>query len=312
MSKGEATKTSILDEALHVASRVGFEGLSIGQLAERTDMSKSGLFAHFRSKEQLQLQTLDHAAPGSPTSSCARRSRLPAVRRRVRELFERWLDWETETLAGGCVFATASIEYDDQPGPMHDSLVRQQRDWTEFIATVAGTAVSEGEFRADLDTQQFAFTLQGLMFGYRHARPAARATPTRSTAPAPPSSSCSTRPARPTTTLPGETSCHVHRKARSFVFSTWRVGRRSGRPTSSRPASPAGSPATCGSRSRPGWPPTRLPGGGEAFEVESLGAAVRGHVWGAGPVVYLVHGWGGRGPSSRRSSSRSWRKASAS
>ena len=62
MSKGEATKTSILDEALHVASQVGFEGLSIGQLADRTEMSKSGLFAHFRSKEQLQLQTLEHAA----------------------------------------------------------------------------------------------------------------------------------------------------------------------------------------------------------------------------------------------------------
>src|SRR6185503_2056368 len=62
VSKGAATKTSILDEALHVASKVGFEGLSIGQLAERTEMSKSGLFAHFRSKEQLQLQTLDHAA----------------------------------------------------------------------------------------------------------------------------------------------------------------------------------------------------------------------------------------------------------
>ena len=87
----------------------------------------------------------------------------------MRELFERWLDWETDALAGGCIFVAASIEYDDQPGPMHDSLVRQQRDWTEFIATVAGTAVSEGEFRADLDTRQFAFTLQAVMLGYHHA-----------------------------------------------------------------------------------------------------------------------------------------------
>ncbi len=169
MSKGEATRTSILDEALHVASKVGFEGLSIGQLADRTEMSKSGLFAHFRSKEQLQLQTLDHAA--ARFTDVVIRPTLKARRgeSRVRELFERWLDWETETLAGGCVFASASIEYDDQPGPMHDALVRQQRDWAEFIATVAGTAASEGEFRADVDTQQFAFALQSLMLGYRHA-----------------------------------------------------------------------------------------------------------------------------------------------
>ena len=67
MSKGEETKTAILDEALDLASRVGFTGLTIGQLAEPTGMSKSGLFAHFRSKEQLQLQTLEHARRGSST-----------------------------------------------------------------------------------------------------------------------------------------------------------------------------------------------------------------------------------------------------
>jgi AcrR family transcriptional regulator len=169
MSKGQATKTSILDEALHVASQVGFEGLSIGQLADRTEMSKSGLFAHFRSKEQLQLQTLDHAVARFTDIVVRPTLKAPRGESRVRELFERWLDWETDALAGGCVFVAASNEYDDQPGPMHDSLVRQQRDWTEFIATVTGTAVSEGEFRSDLDPRQFAFTLQGLMLGYHHA-----------------------------------------------------------------------------------------------------------------------------------------------
>jgi hypothetical protein len=88
---------------------------------------------------------------------------------RVRELFERWLDWETDALVGGCIFVTASIEYDDRPGPMHDALLRQQRDWTEFIVTVAGTAVTEGDFRDGVDTGQFAFTLQSLMLGYHHA-----------------------------------------------------------------------------------------------------------------------------------------------
>jgi len=169
VSKGAATRVSILDEALHVASQVGFEGLSIGQLADRTEMSKSGLFAHFRSKEQLQLQTLDHAVSRFTDIVVRPTLKAPRGERRVRELFDRWLDWETDALAGGCVFATASIEYDDQPGEMHDALVRQQRDWSEFIATVAGTAVSEGELRPDLDAKQFAFSLQSLMFGYRHA-----------------------------------------------------------------------------------------------------------------------------------------------
>ena len=169
VSKGEATRTSILDEALHVASQVGFEGLSIGGLAERTDMSKSGLFAHFRSKEQLQLQTLDHAVARFTDVVVRPTLKAPRGERRIRELFERWLDWEAETLVGGCVFATASSEYDDQPGAMHDALVRHQRDWTEFIATVTAAAVSEGDLRPDLDVKQFAFTLQSLMLGYRHA-----------------------------------------------------------------------------------------------------------------------------------------------
>ena len=169
MSKGQETKTTILDGAMQIASKVGFDGLTIGHLAAQTGMSKSGLFAHFNSKEQLQLQTLDHAR--SRFMDLVVRPTLAVTRgeKRVRALFERWLDWETDALAGGCVFAAASIEYDDQPGPMQDALVRQQRDWTEFIATVAGTAVSEGEFRSDLDTGQFAFSLQSVMLGYRHA-----------------------------------------------------------------------------------------------------------------------------------------------
>ena len=130
---------------------VGFNGLTIGQLAEQTEMSKSGLFAHFRSKEQLQLQTLDHARRRFSDTVVRPTLTAPRGEKRVRELFERWLDWETDALAGGCIFVTASIEYDDRPGPMHDALVRDQRDWSEFIATVAPTAIAEGDFGPDVD-----------------------------------------------------------------------------------------------------------------------------------------------------------------
>ena len=168
MSKGQQTKAAILDEAVGIASRVGFNALTIGQLADSTGMSKSGLFAHFRSKESLQLETLERGR--ERFTDLVIRPTLAAPRgiARVRALLDHWLVWETEALQGGCIFVTGSVEFDDQPGPMRDALVRNQKDWGEFIATVAGTAVSEGDFRADLDTEQFSFTLQGLMYAYHH------------------------------------------------------------------------------------------------------------------------------------------------
>jgi len=168
VSKGQQTKAAILDEAVGIASRVGFNALTIGQLAESTGMSKSGLFAHFRSKESLQLETLERGR--ERFTDLVIRPTLAAPRgiARVRALLDHWLVWETEALQGGCIFVTGSVEFDDQPGPMRDALVRNQKDWGEFIATVAGTAVSEGDFRADLDTEQFSFTLQGLMYAYHH------------------------------------------------------------------------------------------------------------------------------------------------
>jgi AcrR family transcriptional regulator len=169
MTKGEETRAAILDDAVAIASEVGFTGLTIGQLAEHSGMSKSGLFAHFKSKEALQLETLEWARDRFTDVVIGPTLAAPRGERRVRALFDRWLDWETESLQGGCVFVTATIEFDDQPGPMRDALVRIQQDWLDFVATVAGTAVTEGDFRADLDTEQLAFTLQGLMLGYHHA-----------------------------------------------------------------------------------------------------------------------------------------------
>jgi AcrR family transcriptional regulator len=169
VSKGQDTKSAILDEAVGIASRVGFNALTIGQLAESTGMSKSGLFAHFRSKEALQLQTLHRAQERFNDLVIRPALSAPRGRKRVEALFDHWLDWETEALTGGCIFVTATIEFDDPPGQMRDAVVRCQQDWLEFVATVAGTAVAEGDFRADLDTEQFAFSLQGLMLGYHHA-----------------------------------------------------------------------------------------------------------------------------------------------
>ena len=170
MSKGQATKTAILDEAVNIASRTGFNALTIGQLADQTGMSKSGLFAHFKSKEALQLDTLERGREKFTDLVVRPTIAAPRGIQRVRAMADNWLVWETEALEGGCVFVAASIEFDDQPGPVRDSLVRNQTDWAEFIATVAGTGVSEGDFRADLDSDQFAFTLLGLFYAFHHAQ----------------------------------------------------------------------------------------------------------------------------------------------
>ncbi|MGH3362998.1 MAG: TetR/AcrR family transcriptional regulator [Nocardioides sp.] len=169
MGKGEVTRTAILDEAVQVASKVGFTSLSIAQLADQAEMSKSGLFAHFKSKEQLQLDTLEHAR--RRFVDLVIRPALAAERGepRVRVLFERWLDWAGSTLKGGCIFVAATAELDDRPGPLRDALVRSETDWLDLIASVAGAAVAEGHLAEDLDTRQFAFEVHGVMLAHHHA-----------------------------------------------------------------------------------------------------------------------------------------------
>jgi AcrR family transcriptional regulator len=168
MSKGVETRTVILDESLQLASRIGFEALTIGHLAEQTGMSKSGLFAHFKSKEQLQLQTLDHSRRLFVDTVLRPTLTAPRGETRVRALFDNWLVWEN-VLEGGCIFVTGAAEYDDQPGPMRDALVRNQRDWLDSIATVVRTAVTEGDFGEETDAEQFAFEFNALTLAYHHA-----------------------------------------------------------------------------------------------------------------------------------------------
>jgi AcrR family transcriptional regulator len=164
MRKGEQTRAAILDRAVQLASAVGLEGLTIGRLASEAALSKSGLFAHFASKEALQVQTLERAAerfvqvvvkPGL----AARRGEP-----RVRELFERWLRWPAEVpQPGGCIFVAASAELDDRPGPARDRLAQLQRDWLDVLAGAVRVARDEGHLRAGVDPEQFAFEMYGIM-----------------------------------------------------------------------------------------------------------------------------------------------------
>lgn len=167
MSKGADTRAAILDEALSRASLQGLGGVTIGELAKGAGMSKSGLFAHFKSKEQLQIAVLDEARDRFVAHVMAPALKAPRGLPRIRALFERWMEWESaDFLPGGCVFMAAAMELDDQPGPARDHLVATQRDWIQALQTAARIAVQEGHFRADLDVEQWAYELWGLALGY--------------------------------------------------------------------------------------------------------------------------------------------------
>src|SRR5258706_11420071 len=127
MRKGEQTRTLILNEAVALASQVGLEGLSIGSLADRLTMSKSGLFAHFGSKEELQLLTLRQAQALFLEDVFAPALKQARGLPRLRALFSNWLQWVKRDLPGGCLILAASAEYDDRPGAVRDLLVAGQR-----------------------------------------------------------------------------------------------------------------------------------------------------------------------------------------
>ena len=167
MRKGDATRHSILDRATQLASAVGLSGLTIGDLANELELSKSGLFAHFQSKEALQIQVLEHAA--ASFTELVVRPALAEARGipRLRALFEHWLAWDA-ALPGGCVFVGATSELDDRPGPVRDRLVELQRQWIDVIATSVRKAIEEAHVDADADPAQFAQDLYGIMLAWHH------------------------------------------------------------------------------------------------------------------------------------------------
>jgi AcrR family transcriptional regulator len=169
MSKADLTRLAVVHTALRTASRVGLRGLTIGSLAEQAELSKSGLFAHFRSKQALQLAVLDHAAEQFIELVLHPALKAPRGEPRVRVLFERWLEWNRDVLPGGCIFVAATIEFDDEQGPVRERLVAHQRDWLETLATIFRAGIADGQFRADADPDQFAQDFQGILLACHHA-----------------------------------------------------------------------------------------------------------------------------------------------
>lgn len=159
------TKTNILEAGLELSSRLGLEGVTIGALAKATNMSKSGLFAHFQSKENLQIEILKYAGELFSETVIVPALRANAGIERIRTLVRNWSRWET-TLTGGCIFIAASTDLKDRPGKVRDFLIMQQNEWLQTLRRIAQSAIRVGDFRNDIDCDQFSFELYSLLLGF--------------------------------------------------------------------------------------------------------------------------------------------------
>jgi AcrR family transcriptional regulator len=169
VSKGDETRVRILERAFRLASRDGLEGISIGGLAAELGLSKSGLFAHFGSKEDLQIEILRAAAAHFEVQVVRSAFRAARGEPRIRQLFENWLAWASDPAQpGGCIFMAAATELDDKDGRPRDFLVATQKQLLAAMARSARLAIEVGHFRADVDGEQFAFDLYSLLMGYGH------------------------------------------------------------------------------------------------------------------------------------------------
>jgi AcrR family transcriptional regulator len=163
------TRNRIVAEGLDLLARKGFSGLTLGVLATQTGLSKSGLFAHFGSKTEVQLRLLDETAAAARKTVVDPAMRVAEGLPRLRAAFERWLRWtEKAGLHGGCPIAGGFFELDDAAGddPVRQRLVAMEAEWRAFLSGLTAAAVETGELRKGLDLDQFVWELCGIYLGH--------------------------------------------------------------------------------------------------------------------------------------------------
>lgn len=170
MQKGQLTRTAIVEKAFDTASKVGFEQLSLADLAADTNLSKSGLYAHFKSKEALQVAVLELAIGRFAQIVVHPALRQPRGTARLRALFEGYLEWIGGTLSQGrCIFMALSQEYRDRPGAIRDLVVASMKDWHSTLARVAADAIEDGQFSSEVDPRQIAFEVVGIGMSFQQS-----------------------------------------------------------------------------------------------------------------------------------------------
>lgn len=169
LSKGERTREAILARAVEEAARIGLGGLTIGDLASATGLSKSGLYAHFGSKEALQVAVLESAGMEFSDAVIVPALRAPRGLARLRTLVDLWLTCGRRRQPGGCLVVKAGAELDDQPGPARDHLRDLHVRLAESLQRVVAGAITTGELDRSTDPARFAADLYGVMLGFFHA-----------------------------------------------------------------------------------------------------------------------------------------------
>jgi len=168
LQKGQQTRAIILDAALALASNMGLEGLSIGALAEVTKMSKSGVFAHFGSREELQIAVVMEYHAKFEEEVFFTAIREPRGLPRLRALYERWVHRVALELDSGCIYISGAVEFDDRPGPVRDALVAMVRAWHAALRKAILLAQEVGHVKGDADVEQILFELHGMILSLHH------------------------------------------------------------------------------------------------------------------------------------------------
>lgn len=169
MRKGEQTRAAILNAALELAGRDGLEGLTIGLLADRMQMSKSGVFAHFGSREDLQIEVLMEYHRRFEEEVFAPSMEAPRGLPRLRVLVDRWMDKRIREVTTGCIYISGAVEYDDRAAsPVREALVKSVRLWRAALLRAITQAKEEGHLRADTDPRLMLFEMYSLTLGLHH------------------------------------------------------------------------------------------------------------------------------------------------
>jgi AcrR family transcriptional regulator len=161
--KGDLTRAAIVEAALLAASRGGLEGLTIGTLADSMQMSKSGVFAHFGSREELQLAVLKAYVQRFIDEVLRPAVKKPRGLPRLEAILQRWVAFLAREMTRGCIMIAGAVEYDDVPGPQRDEMVAIITGWKRELIKAIRQAVSEGHLKPRVDAHQLVFEIYGLM-----------------------------------------------------------------------------------------------------------------------------------------------------
>ena len=168
LQKGQQTKAAIVDAALGLATQIGLEGLSIGALAEVTQMSKSGVFAHFGSREELQISVIREYHQRFEQEVFYPALSQPRGLPRLRAMFANWMQRTSVELDSGCIYISGAVEFDDRPGPEREALARSVQTWHAGMKRAITLAKQEGHLEAATDEEQMLFEIHGLILALHY------------------------------------------------------------------------------------------------------------------------------------------------